>query len=526
MPRTALFALLLLAPGAHAAIYSVDTGSDAVLSACTEAIAADCSLRGAIDHANASAGSDTIQFAIPEDDASHVPESGHWRISAATALPLITDALVIDGFSQPGAAANTLPARGPILHTLKIELRGPDTSTDGLNAFAPLTVRGLALNNWRRAIFQFNPGPHVVEGNYIGTDISGLVALPNGTGVTLGGDVRVGGADPTQGNVIAANRDFGLNSQYALTRVRIHGNIIGATADLGAVAGRQDFGMYLLDPRDTLIGGATPAEGNVIVGSGFSAVSLSASTFQTVDGAPHARVQGNLIGIAPDGRAMGNGRSIPYPGILVGLGGYCRVLIGGEAPGEGNVIAHGSLSGVAIGSCWNAPILGNSFTGNRGIAIDLAGSNNFDGPTANDVDDADAGGSDPVQSPGGNRFQNFPTLTLPPDFIGSGGGTSVALSYLIDSAATHSAYPLTVHFYRGGCNGGGRELIASDTYGEADAQQPRNFLLASDANVLPLTVLAVDAAGNTSEFSAMLGETLFADGLELGPAGFSDGHCR
>ena len=39
----------------------------------------------------------------------------------------------------------------------------------------------------------------------------------------------------------------------------------------------------------------------------------------------------------------------------------------------------------------------------------------------------------------------------------------------------------------GGCNGGGRELVASDTYGEADAQLARNFQIDTDANVLPLT---------------------------------------
>lgn len=526
MLRTLPFLLPLFSVTAHAATLTVDTGSDAVLSACAEGDAADCSLRGAIVLANATTGPDDVRFAIPVDDASHRPATGHWRIDAGSALPAITEALVIDGFSQPGAAANANAARAAIAHVLKIELRGPGTSTDGLTAFAPLTVRGLALNNWRRAIFHFDPGPHVVEGNYIGTDIRGLAAVPNGTGVTIGGNVRVGGPDPAQGNVISGNRDFGLNNQFALTRVRIQGNIIGATADLESIAGRQDFGMYLLDPRDTSIGGAPPGEGNVIVGSGFSAVSISAGTFQAVDGAPHVIVQGNLVGVAPDGRAMGNGRSLSYPSILVSLGGYCRALIGGEGPGEGNVIAHGSQAGVAIGSCWNAPILGNRFTGNRGPAIDLAGSNAFDGPSANDATDADAGGADPVAAPGGNRFQNFPVLSLPPGFVADGGGSSVALNYLVDSATTHSSYPITVHFYRAGCNGGGLELIASDTYGGADAQQPRNFQLESDGNVLPLVVLAVDSAGNTSEFSDAIGDPVFVDAFEQDPATFGPGTCH
>ena len=48
----------------------------------------------------------------------------------------------------------------------------------------------------------------------------------------------------------------------------------------------------------------------------------------------------------------------------------------------------------------------------------------------------------------------------------------------------------------------------------------------ADANVLPLTALAVDAAGNTSEFSTMLGDELFVDGFEDSAGVFSAGQCR
>ncbi|HWT15217.1 MAG TPA: hypothetical protein VN581_05490 [Patescibacteria group bacterium] len=521
--RTAL--VFLLSSTSHAATLIVDTTSDSQLDACIDLAPADCSLRGAIERANALPGADVIHFAMTESDAGYQVDTAHWRISAASALPNVLDALVIDGLTQPGAAPNAQPSPAPIAHVLKIEVRGPNNADDGFTAYAPLTLRGLVLNQWRRAVFQFNPGPNVVEGNHIGVDISGQTAVPNGTGITLGGDVRVGGTNPAQRNVIAANRDYGLSTQYGLTRLRIQGNIIGASADLTAVPGRQDFGMYLLDPRDTQIGGATAAEGNTISGNGFSAIAISASGFQTTDGIAHARVQGNRIGIGLDDRALGNGRASNFPAVLVGIGGFCRVLIGGDGPGEGNVIAHNRHAGVAIGSCWRAPIVGNVFTGNHGIAIDLAGSNGFDGPTDNDTDDADAPGTDPVGVYGGNRFQNHPIITLPADFVADGGGSSVALSYVVDSAPAFSSYPLTVHFHRGGCHGGGRELIASDTYGESDAQQPRAFLLEGDGNILPLTALAVDADGNTSEFSTLVGDPVFVDGLETDPATFGPGRC-
>lgn len=525
MRHHATFLLLLLASAAsEAATLTVDTSSDAELADCNDAVAADCSLRGAIVAANALPGADVIAFDLGLDDPGYQADTQHWRIEAASSLPNIMESLSVDGFTQTGAVPNSNPPYAGIAHTLKIELRGPGSHSDGLIGYAPLHVRGLALSHWARAIFLFNLGPNIVEGNYIGTDISGQIAAANTTGVALGGDVRIGGTDPSQGNVIAANRDYGLSNYYELTSVRIQGNIIGASADLTTIPGRQDFGMYLQDARDTLIGGTTAAEANVISGNGFSAISIASSNYQATGPLPHVRIQGNRIGSGLDGRALGNGHASNHPAILVSLGGYCRALIGGNAPGEGNAIVHNANAGVAIGSCWNAPIVGNTFHGNGGLAIDLAGSNAFDGATPNDADDADAPGSDPGIALGGNRFQNFPVFTLPAGFLPSGGDT-VTIDYTLDSLPGNSSYPITVQFHRAACAGGSAELLAQAEIDEVDAQQALQFTFNAAGNVLPLTALAIDAAGNTSEFGPVFGETLFADGLENEAATFSPGRC-
>ena len=160
----------------------------------------------------------------------------------------------------------------------------------------------------------------------------------------------------------------------------------------------------------------------------------------------------------------------------------------------------------------------NEFIGNRRIAFDNVTGGGNTGATANDPNDADDGG---------NRLQNFPEITLPPGFDPE-GSDSVLLQYRVDTALANAVYPLTVHFFRGACGGGRRELLASDTYNNGDAQQLRNFTLtaADGGNVLPLVAMAVDSAGNTSEFSPMVGEGLFVDGLEDEPAVFSTGPCR
>ncbi|SRR6266496_5297828 len=58
------------------------------------------SLRQAILDANSNSGADTIAFAIPG--------SGVHTIPLFSALPQITDPVLINGYTQPGSSSNTL----------------------------------------------------------------------------------------------------------------------------------------------------------------------------------------------------------------------------------------------------------------------------------------------------------------------------------------------------------------------------------------------------------------------------------
>jgi len=516
MSRTLVaLACLALSPLASAATFIVDTTSDAVLDTCDAGNPDDCSLRGAIGLANASADADTITFAIPETDPGYQSASAHWRIAPATALPNVqTGPLTIDGFTQPGAIANTNPTGSPIDHTLKIELRGPNlNNVDCLQAaFASLTVRGLAINNCNRAIFLFEGATHVVEGNYIGTDITGEVAVPNRFGVALGGNVQIGGTTPAQGNVISGNLRGALVQFRQLTRLRVQGNTLGPNASQTGVSGIQDYGVQLADLTDAVIGGTTAAEANVISGNAFNAIYVFGSP-EPNPGAPDLRVLGNLIGVTFNGDAMGNGLNPGSPSQVVpaiqiaGLG-YCRVEIGGSAAGEGNLIAYSGGAGVAVSSCWSAPILGNSFLGNRGQAIDLAGSNNFDGPTPNDPGDADGSGTDPFNASAGNRFQNTAEVV---SMVEDAGADELHLTLRVDSSTTASAYPLRIDFYRTD-QFGIQSTALTSSYDAVDAQLPREYVLTRSQFERGGSIAVTDAEGNSSEFMAF-GE-LFSDGFE------------
>src|SRR5438874_2131308 len=72
----------------------------ATLTVTTTADSGAGSLRQAILDANAAAGTDTIAF--------NIPGAGVQTIAPLTNLPMVTEAVVIDGYTQPGTSANSL----------------------------------------------------------------------------------------------------------------------------------------------------------------------------------------------------------------------------------------------------------------------------------------------------------------------------------------------------------------------------------------------------------------------------------
>src|SRR5262249_49479321 len=111
-------------------------------------------------------------------------------ISPTSALPTITDPVIIDGYTQPGASQNTDPTG--FNGTLLIELNGASAGgASGLRISAGgSTVRGLVINRFvlpsgssddtlGNGILLQGAGGNKIEGNFVGTDTSGTQALPN-----------------------------------------------------------------------------------------------------------------------------------------------------------------------------------------------------------------------------------------------------------------------------------------------------------------------------------------------------------
>ncbi len=117
----------------------------------------ECTLREAILTANADAdvtGGDCIPKGGFDRITFNIPGAGPHAILLNPALPAIVNAVLIDGYSQPGSSPNTQPFGTGTNAVIQIELDGTGTpgGTDGLYIeTAGVIVRGLAIHSFPRA---------------------------------------------------------------------------------------------------------------------------------------------------------------------------------------------------------------------------------------------------------------------------------------------------------------------------------------------------------------------------------------
>src|SRR5215510_16268113 len=158
------------------------------------------SLRQAITDAN-NMGGGTINF--------NIAGVGVQTISPLSALPTITQPVVIDGYTQPGSSPNTNPPNLGINAVILIQLSGTTAgNVAGLTLNANgCTVRGLVINSFQHDGIDVCTDNNVIKGNFIGTDVSGNVALGNtGAGISnSGSNALIGGITLVARNLISAN---------------------------------------------------------------------------------------------------------------------------------------------------------------------------------------------------------------------------------------------------------------------------------------------------------------------------------
>jgi CSLREA domain-containing protein len=471
----------LLDPTAFAAAmtFTVDTGSDGAdvnpgdgICDMIPGAGFSCSLRAAIQESNANIGKDTINF--------NFAGSGVRTLGVLSPLPTITDPVIIDGYSQPGASVNTLPNGGNNA-VLLIQLQGSNLggSGNGLTITAGnSTVKGLVINLFPGSAIELDTnGGNTIQGNFIGTDPAGTLAPGNFSGIAIGNSNTntIGGLTADKRNLISGNK-IGVQITSG-TGNMVQGNLIGTdAAGTGALGNNAacDCGAVRVFATDTIIGGTTPGARNVISGNGKYAVEIGTDLTNFATG---TKVQGNFIGTDIGGNApLGNGKS----GVTVANA--SDTTIGGVG-NAGNTIAFNARDGVTVVNNPGASILSNSIFSNNGLGIDLGGS----GVTPNDLKDLDG-------------LQNFPVVTS-----AAKSGDNVLISGTLNSTPNTS---FTIELFSNSTcdptgNGEGQKLINLAT-ATTDSNGDASFITADLVSNLIgsfITATATDPDGNTSEFS-------------------------
>src|ERR1043166_1960093 len=342
------------------------------------------SLRQAILDAN-SGGGGTIPF--------NIPGMGVHTISPLTVLPAITQTVTIDGYTQPGSSANTNPTTMGLNAVITIELRGTvndglniqadnctvqglvinsfpgnaiDVSSNGnviagnfigtntagtaalpngsqgqggviLNGSASNNTvggitpaaRNLISGNIGEGVQFFTGTGNMAQGNLIGTDITGTLALGNSDrGVFVWGSNNVvGGAIVAARNIISTNNRgvdlFGGSNT-------VQGNFIGTDVTGTAALGNPNVGVDVNGTANNVIGGLTTTPGtppgNLISGNnGNTGVILGTGSSGNL-------IEGNIIGADITGtQPLGNSGGITINGP--------DNTVGGTDPNARNIIA-------------------------------------------------------------------------------------------------------------------------------------------------------------------------------------------
>ncbi len=185
--------------------------------------------------------------------------------------------------------------------------------------------------------------PVIVAGNKIGTDATGMFAIPNNIGVRVSEWVIIGtngdgSLDASEGNVISGNDGQGV---LATNGSRVAGNFIGVGADgikplgNGSTGIEVDSGTLSLT---TVIGTNSDGvsddlERNVI---GFNQFGIATERGNT-------SIRGNYIGVLPNGSPIPN----VYDGIKTRERIGERIDIGGDGPLDRNFIQFNSRYGIS-----------------------------------------------------------------------------------------------------------------------------------------------------------------------------------
>ncbi len=464
---------LLLARGfsepaqiAHASKFTVNsTGDGSDVSAgngvCETSTSSECTLRAAIEEANALAGTDTINF-----------NKGPGDIHPGTALPSINVATTIDGTTEPGYAGVPI-----------VTLRGPvSAGVSGLVVNSTgVVIKGLVINRFDNVgVLIDTSGAATITNNYIGVDADGSTPRANVNGVRImsTGSNTIGGLTAADRNVISGNSSDGIRiDAIAGGSNNIYGNYIGLAADGTTVAGNGSSGIRD-ESGGNAIGNTMAGARNVISGNSGSGV--------RIENADDTVVRGNYIGTDAAGTAdRGNG----LQGVYVS-GSSDDAIIGGSTAAARNIISGNDSIGLYVeGTGAGHRVLGNYIGTN---AAGTGGLGNTSGGVAFYADGVlggTAAGEGNVIS--GNLNHGVQVGAPGVEIYGNYVGTNAAGT----AALANTQYGINLLFLAssttiGASGASGRNVVSGNTF--------YGIKISTDSNVLTNNYVGVGADGTTA----------------------------
>ena len=238
----------------------------------------DCTLREAINAANANLGADTIAF--------NIPGTGVRRITPTSGLPIVTESVTIDGTTQAGFAGTPI-----------IELHGFGLTTPGLHIAAnSSTIKGLLINRFDNSGILLLSSNNIIQGNIIGTDSTGTLSgfdWSNDTGIFIidNDNNLIGGTTAAARNLVSNNDFTGIEISRFTAGAAVTGNIIQGNYVGTDITGTQPLpnkvhAVAILG-NNTTVGGTVAGARNILSSDGHDGVHFFG---------PGTLVQGNFIG--------------------------------------------------------------------------------------------------------------------------------------------------------------------------------------------------------------------------------------
>jgi all-beta uncharacterized protein/S-layer family protein len=361
----------------------------------------------------------------------------------------------------------------------------------GFNTIGGTTpaARNIISGNGSNGVLVSDAG-NVVQGNFIGTDITGTASLSNNqNGVTVtavnGGateNCTIGGTTVEARNIISGNGLNGVLIDGSMTAQNVvAGNYIGTDVTGTVALGNGLNGVATSEAPSNTIGGATTDARNIISANGRHGVSIG---INTQGGATGITVQNNYIGTAANGvDCLGNARD----GVFINSQSVSHMIMD-------NLIACNARNGVNVPNFASSSpgiqisIQSNSIYSNTALGIDIGDA----GVTANDPNDPDSGA---------NLQQNFPVLTLVT--------FSAGVLHIVGNLNSTPNSDFFVQFFSSGqCQGSNPgqnqqtlNFVPILFHTDASGNAPIDLQFSTTPLGGWVNCVATDATGNSSEFS-------------------------